>query len=154
MHNITPKMRTYRYAAPVAAGVDGARVTTLPEIDMRGYKAARVVIVLGAVSASGVITTYLKNYAVTATPGSGTIGDIGAALTNSAAAAGSSKCIIREVHNPKNRFLRLDYQRTGGNVVIDSIIVELFNPDDLPVAQASADVDAWQLLNDPTPSTT
>jgi hypothetical protein len=52
--NLTPNARTYRLAAPVAAGVDGAIITSLTEIDTKGYESVRIIFVLGTVTANGI----------------------------------------------------------------------------------------------------
>lgn len=146
--NLTPAARTYIYSAPVAAGTDGAFVTSLPEIDMRGYDSARIIVHVGTVTGSGVLTTRLKNSNTSGSFGAGTIDRVGTDI----AGGTSDRLLIHDVYKPKRRYLRLDYQRTVANVVINSIIVELYNAREKPVTQAAADVTASQVLAEPEPS--
>lgn len=157
-HNFTPASRTYANiltgsAYVAAAGTDGAMVTDGAEIDTKGYRSVRIILLLGVIAANGVITSRVKNSATTAVYGSGTVDVIGSALSNSAD-TDDNKVIIHEIHNPQRRYLKHEYQRTVGNVTINGIIVELFNPVHQPVTQATADVEASQVLNNPTPSAT
>jgi hypothetical protein len=135
----------------VAAGVDGALVTTATEIDMLGFDSVAIVYSLGAIAANGLITTAVKNSATTATYGAGTIDKIGASLANSAD-TDDDKFIVHQIHRPSRRFLRTEYQRTVGNVAINGIFAILFNAGANP--PANAQVEASQALVTPTPSAT
>jgi hypothetical protein len=135
----------------VAAGVDGAIVTTPTEIDTLGYDSVAIVYSLGAIAASGVITTSVRNSATSGSYGSGTVDRVGNALANNAD-TDDNRFIIHEIHRPSRRFLRTEYQRTGGNVAINGIFAILFNRDDNPAPLSQ--VEAIQFLNSPTPSAT
>jgi hypothetical protein len=118
--NISSQISTSRLSAPVAAGVDGARVN-LPEIDAQAFpKGFRVVITLGAVLAGGVVTVRAKGSGTSATYGAGTIGDLGTLVATNP----NNGVLIYEIHKPLHRFIRLDYQRTVANSVIESVVVE------------------------------
>lgn len=158
MNNFTPNSRTFRNivtgsAYLAAAGTDGAVVTNGGEIDMIGYQSCRIIFQVGAIATNGVISTRVKGSNTSATYGSGTVDMLGSAKANSAD-TDDNKCIIHEIHRPRYRYLKPEYQRTVGNVTIDAVLVELFNPVHHPVTQATADVEASQVLNNPTASAT
>ncbi len=152
LRNLTPATRTFQLSGPVAAGTDGA-FANLAEIDMLGYSGIRIIFMVGVIAASGVITTRVKASNVSTTYGAGTIDRIGTDLANSAD-TDDEKLIIHEFTELKDRYVRPSYQRTGGNVTINAVLVELFNPAHAPVTQAAADVEASQLLAGPNRSTT
>lgn len=147
--NITEAVETYKLSGAVAAGTDGS-FQALTEIDMKGWEGLRVIFVLGAIASSGVITTRLKNSATTAVYGAGTIDRIGSNLANSAD-TDDDKLIIHEVHRPKRRFVQVEYQRTGGNVTIEAVIVERYGSIHQPISQNS-NVETYQVLSNPEPS--
>lgn len=150
MRNLTPAARTYIASGTVSAGTDGAFVTTLPEIDMRGYQACRIILQIGTVTSTGVITTRVKNSNTSGTYGAGTIDRIGANVVGGT----SDRLLIHDIYKPKRRFIRPEYQRTTANVVITGVIYELYNPVEKPVTQAAADVTDSQVLAEPEPSAT
>jgi hypothetical protein len=138
----------------LAAGTDGAVVTTGTEIDMAGYNSVMVIVCLGTIAASGVFTGTLKNSDTSGTYGSGTVDRI-ATLANDAD-TDDNKLLIVEVYRPQRRYLRLNYQRTGGNVTVLSMLVVRFNSGNEPVSQGTSagGVESLQVLNNPTPSAT
>ena len=146
--NLTPAARTFILSGPITAGTDGSFVTSLTEIDMRGYSAARIIFHVGTVTGSGVITTRVKNSNTSGTYGAGTIDRVGTDVVGGT----SDRLLIHDIRKPKRRFLRVDYQRTVANVVVNSIIVELYDAYEKPVTQAAADVTASQVLSEPEPS--
>jgi len=135
----------------VAAGVDGAIVTTPTQIDMKGFDSVAIIYSLGAIAAGGIISTKVRNSDTSATYGSGTVDQVGTALANVADTSGN-KFIVHEIHRPTRRYLRTEYQRTVGNVAINGIFALLFNAGDNP--PANTQVDIAQYLNSPTPSET
>lgn len=152
LRNLTPASKTFILSGPVAAGVDGAFVD-LTEVDMQGFSGIRYLIHVGTIAASGVITTRVKGSNTSGSYGAGTIDRYGTDLANNAD-TDDDKLIIHEITEARERYSRLSYQRTAGNVTINSVIVELFNPAHAPVAQAAAQVEASQVLSGPTKSTT
>lgn len=146
--NLLNNAQLIRLAGAVAAGTDGAFVTTLPEIDRRGYSACAIVVQLGTVTSGGVFTLRAKNSDTAATYGAGTIDRIAqTSLTD-----GTSKQVAIDINRPKRRYIRAEYQRTTANVVIEAAWAVLYNPGIAPVTQA--DLAAFVTVNDPTPSTT
>jgi hypothetical protein len=160
---LAPNIDVLALSTGVVAGTDGAFVTSLTEIDMRGFDHLAVVFVLGTVTASGVITVRIKNTDSSGTYGAGTIDRIMQA-TNSAAGAGSNKCVVLDVRQPTigpagvpRRWCRVEYQRTAANVVIAAVLAIRYNGDRLPVNLPGSvvnDIDALATSNCPAPSTT
>lgn len=160
---LAPNIDVLVLSTGVAAGTDGAFVTSLTEIDMRGYDHLAVVFVLGTVTASGVLTVRVKNTETAASYGAGTIDRI-AQVMNSAAGAGSNKAVVLDVRQPTmgptgtpRRFCRVEYQRTAANVVIAAVLAIRYNGDRLPVNLPGSvvnDVDALATANCPVPLTT
>lgn len=118
-YNISHSILPQALDGDLAAGTDGARVTTLAEVDTLDCASVVFVIALGAVAASGLLTAWVKSSNTSGTYGSGTVGDI-ASIVN-VAGEGDNLCLVLEVHKPTERYLRLDYQRTAGNVTVTSI---------------------------------
>lgn len=139
----------------LAAGTDGALVTTGTEIDMLGYNSLMVIVCVGTIASSGVITISVKNSETSAAYGAGTIDRIGAAMLNNAD-TDDNKLLITEVFKPQRRYCRVEYQRTGGNVTVLAMLVVRFNAGNEPVAQGASagGVEFLQVLNNPTPSAT
>jgi len=136
-----------RLAGAVSAGTDGAFVTSLAEIDTRGYTGIAIVAQLGTVTSGGVFTLRAKNSSTSATYGAGTVDRIAqAALTD-----GTSKFVALDINRPKRRYIRAEYQRTVANVAIEAVYVILYNAELNPVTQS--DLAALATVNDPTPLT-
>lgn len=133
----------------VAAGTDVSVVTDPTEIDMLGYDSVAIIASLGAIATGGTFTMNVKNSATSASYGSGTVDNIGAAQVNSAD-TDDNKFIIKEVFKPTRRYLRVQYQRETGNVTINGILAILFNAKDTPAALT--EVESLLKLNSPTPS--
>ena len=146
--NISSFVDCQALSGAVAAGTDGARVTTLAEVDARDCQSVVAVFNINTVVATGVLTVWAKNYAVTGTPGAGTIGDVGSVAT--AASAGAGKALVLEVVRPTLPFLRFDYQRTVANIALYSVVV-LKNKLKTLLA---ADQAARKVINQGTPSAT
>lgn len=134
MHNLIHQCKVLRNAAPAAAGVDGAFVTCT-EVDMSGYQNVMFLFVLGTIAANGVFTAAVKGSDVTATYGAGTIGRLedntnGNSLVSTIANdadTDDNKIIAIDIHQPGKKFVRAEYQRTVGNVTLDSVIAILYN---------------------------
>lgn len=135
----------------LTAGTDGAIINS-DEIDTKGFDAVAFVTLLGAVSASGVMTQFVKNSDTSATYGSGTVDKLGSSLVNVSAGNGDNVPMIIDIHKPQRRYCRLDSQRTGGNVVVLACFAVLYNAHDLPVSQVTDAVSYF--LNGPAPSST
>jgi hypothetical protein len=150
MHNLLPAIDIRRLSGNVAAGTDGAFAALSTKVDMLGYTGCMIVFQLGAIATDGVITTRVKNDATT-TFGSGTVDQIGDDLANSAD-TDDNKFIVHDVYRPAYRYLEASYQRTVGNVTIDAVFAILYNGERRPITQS--EVEAYQVLNNPTPSTT
>lgn len=123
-----------RLAGGVAAGIDGSR-QTLPEVDTAGYSGVAFVVMVGTVTSTGVITLRAKNSDTSATYGAGTIDDIGSAVGLT-----TNKFLILDVLEPRERYVRADYQRTVANVVIEAVFAVLYNANNSPVPLAAGDV--------------
>lgn len=131
MKNLAHNFKLLRVSAPVVAGTDGAVVTTT-EVDSKGFQSCLFLILLGTVSASGLITMAVKGSNTSATYGAGTIDrmqDVSSSASTVANTAGSNsnKFLAFDVFQPRRRYLRMEYQRTGGNVVIETAIAILYN---------------------------
>lgn len=121
-YNISHSVLPVGLDGDIAAGVDGARVTSLAEVDAKDCESVVFVVQLGTVAASGLMTCWVKGSNTSGTYGSGTVGDLGS-IVNPTAGEGDNKCLVIEVRRPLHRYLRFDYQRTGGNVTVLSVTV-------------------------------
>lgn len=146
---IRPDGSTYA----LSAGTDGSPIVS-DEWDMAGYDSFALVTLLGAVSASGVMTQFVKASNTAGTYGSGTVDKLGSSLTNSAPGDGDNKAMVIEVHRTKRRYHKATSQRTAGNVVVLAMFVIKFNARQAPVPAAGTDIDAASYMNEPTPSAT
>ncbi|ARU40203.1 hypothetical protein CCB80_03235 [Armatimonadetes bacterium Uphvl-Ar1] len=132
----------------LTAGTDGSRVTSLAEVDAKDCESVIFVVQLGTVAASGLFTGFVKGSNVSASYGSGTVGDLGS-IVNPTAGEGDDKTIVIEVRRPLQRYLRFDYQRTGGNVTVQSIIaIKVLNRD-----VRDTEVTKRTILNQPAAAT-
>lgn len=157
------KMRTLLHdsklitlSAGVSAGTDGAMVTSLPEVDTEGFSSCTFIVRFGTATASSVTTLRVKNYTTTATPGSGTVNQIGSDM--SLAVPNNTYAVI-EVHKPQRRFLALWYQRTVANQVISYALAILHNKWDKQVEEdlddnAATNLWGWDVMVEPEPSAT
>lgn len=152
IRNLTPGSITTQHSGAVSAGTDGAMVG-LNEIDMLGYTGLRIIFCIGTVTSTGILTTRVKASNTSGTYGSGTVDRIGSDLATDADDDGG-KLIIHEFTELAERYVKPYYQRTTANVVINSVIVERFNPAQAPITQSQTNVAASQVLCNPTPSTT
>lgn len=132
IRNLTPQTRRIRGGAPVAAGTSDTQ--TFTEIDTQGFESCVITVVLGTITGSGTATLRAKGSNTSSTYGSGTV-DLfqvpGTSTVASAAASGSgdsNKVLTLEIYRPGRRYIRPEVVRATANVVIDSIVVELFNP--------------------------
>lgn len=132
----------------VAAGTDGARVD-LAEIDCRDCQSVTIIALPTTIAASGVLTLYAKGSDTSASYGAGTIGDLGS-VANPVAGEGDNLPLVLEIHNPTQRYIKPQYQRTGGNVTLQSVIVIKRLRRDV----RSTEVSARTILNAPEASTT
>lgn len=131
MKNLAHNFKILGLSAAVAAGTDGA-VVTCTEIDSKGFQSCLVVAELGTVSASGLFTMAVKGSNTSATYGSGTVDRMqdrssSASTVANTAGSNSNKFLAFDVFQPGRRYLRAEYQRTGGNVVIKTIFAILYN---------------------------
>lgn len=154
IRNLTPQVRVIRGGAPVAAGTGDTQ--TFNEIDMRGFEAVRIIVVLGAITSTGVATLRAKASNTTGTYGSGTVDLIqdnsgSSPVTSSAqlTTGDSNKVLTLEVYRPTRRFIRPEVVRATANVVIESVIYELINPVNTIRTIATAD-GAGALVSNPT----
>ncbi len=148
-HNLLTNAKFIALNATVAAGVDGAITAVTNEIDTQGYDGCLIAFKLGAIAANGVINTRVKNSSTSATYGAGTIDRVGSDKANDAD-TDDNKWIIHDIRKPLRRYLQAYYQRTVGNVTIESVFAILYNPINGPVTQT--EVEASQVLAGPTPS--
>lgn len=143
--NLSPLTRTTRNMDPTAAGTGDTITGT--EIDTQGYEACRIIVVLGVMAAGATATMSVKATDVAGTYGAGAIDSLqlpdssGTVATLVGTGAGDTKkCLIFEVFRPKRRYLRPQIVRAGGaNATIDSIVVELYNPQNSIQTMAAAD---------------
>jgi len=147
MHNLIQGTDLTKLSGAIAAGTDGARVTSLAEVDTKGYSNALVVFQLGTVTSGGVLTAYAKSSNTSGSYGSGTVGDI----NSNSATDWSNKFVVLDCCALRERYLRVDYQRTAANVVVDAIFVMLYGALDAPTTDATAD---RAIVSGATPSTT
>lgn len=134
-HNLSQQCKVVHLSADVTAGTDGSR-QALTEIDTQGYDSVMVVASLGTVTADGIFTLRAKGSNTTSSYGSGTIGDLASVATE--ASGGGSKGVVLEIARPLNRYMRFDYQRTGANVVINSIVAILLKNTDVEASELGA----------------
>lgn len=132
----------------VAAGVDGARVTSLAEIDTKDCESIIIIFNLGTVVATGLITVWAKTSDTSGSYGAGTVGDVGSIVNT--AGEGDNLPLVLEVHRPTERYMRVDYQRTVANVTIQSVqVIKVLNRE-----VRDSEVAARSVLNSPEQSTT
>ncbi len=158
IRNITPKLRTIRNAAPVAAGTTDTQ--TFTEVDTKGYESVRCIVVLGALTATATAKLRAKMSNTAATYGAGTIdlvqdnsGATATIVSVDATTGDGSKVLTMEIHKPLRRYVRFQLDRAVANVVIDSVVVELINPINTIKTQAVADGYA-AIVTNPTFSAT
>ena len=144
IRNITPKLRTVRGGAPVAAGTGDTQ--TFTEFDTRGFEGVRCIVVLGALTATATANLQAKFSDTAATYGAGTIdvaqdnsGAAAATATVQATTGDGSKVLTLEFFKPTRRYVRFQLVRATANVVIDSIVIEGINPRNSIKTQATAD---------------
>lgn len=100
-------------------------------VDTQGYEGVRFIAMFGAIT-SGAVTS-LKVQQNTANSGTG-MADLEG--TNIAVADDDDNQIaITDIIHPTERYLRVAFDRGTQNAVIDGLIVELYGPRTLPVAQ-------------------
>jgi hypothetical protein len=120
-YNLSHSVLVQGLDGDLSAATDGSRVTSLAEVDCKDCESVLFIVQLGTVAASGLFTGWVKGSNTSASYGSGTVGDLGS-MVNPTAGEGDDKTMVIEVRRPLHRFLRFDYQRTGGNVTVQSII--------------------------------
>jgi hypothetical protein len=154
IRNLTPQVRVIRGGAPVAAGTGDTQ--TFTEIDTRGFEAVRILVVLGAITASGVATLRAKGSNTTGTYGAGTVdliqdnsGNTPVTASAQLTTGDSNKVLSLEIYRPNRRFIRPEVVRQTANVVIEAIIVELISPINTIRTIATAD-GAGALVSNPT----
>ena len=142
-----------RIIGNVVAGVDGARVD-LTEIDMRGFHAVRIIMVIGAVTGAGALSLWVKGSNTTATYGAGTIDDMTttAQAVVGAGASMANRVSMIEIWKPRTRFLKPQYQRTVANVVLDAVLYEKHTMDFTITEVDTTYVVRGQVFNNPVPS--
>lgn len=138
----------------VAAGTDGSVVES-GEVDTKGYNSVMFIASVGVIAASGVFTCFVKNSDTAGSYGAGTIDKLGTSIANNAD-TDDNKLYVIDVYRPKRRYMKFNYQRTAGNVTLDSLIAVLYNANNDPVTQQTTvgGVEASAILNNPTPSAT
>lgn len=146
-YNLSPFVLPVGLDGDVAAGTDGARVTSLAVIDTLDCESVVFVIQLGAVVATGVVTAWVKQSADSGAFGAGTVGDV--SVKTNVAGLGDDKCLIIEVRRPTQRYLRLDYQRTVANATF----LNIFALKNLNRDVRDTEVAGRLIANSPEPAT-
>jgi len=151
-HNITYQTCLKRVSGAVAAGTTDT--LTFTEVDCKGYRNARIIVVLGAVTATGTARLNAKGSDTSATYGAGTIDTYCPAANEPIGTTGDSQKILSlEIHRLRRRYLRAQLVRATANVAIECVIVELFNAEEVP-AGAGDTTSTQTVLNNPVPSAT
>lgn len=115
-------------AAPAAAGTSAVNGTV---IDTAGYEGVAAIAHLGAVTSTGVPAIKLQQGDLA--DGSDMADITGSTVTGNDTM--SSKLIGTEVHRPTKRYVRAVVTRTTANVVLNSVIIQLFGASLTPVTQ-------------------
>ncbi len=142
MHNLSYGIQTRRLSGPVAAGVTAVQT---PIIDTFGFKCLRLVALVAAVAASGIINVTMQQSDAADMSGSETVQG-----TVTVTDTGANKLLVLDVHNPRRRYVRFNFERTTANSALDGILAELYNPAHTPV-EVHASVAAQLVLSEPAP---
>lgn len=150
-HNFTPECRTVRVGAPAAAGTGDT--LTFTEIDTRGFRSARFILVTGDCAANAEFDLRVKASETTGSYGSGTVDDVVRRQFTATATSADNRTAVLEIHNIPRRYLRAQLGRAVANIVVDSVICELFNPVGAAQIEAqSGDSFISAVVSDPQPS--
>ncbi|HXG36528.1 MAG TPA: hypothetical protein VNL15_06140 [Dehalococcoidia bacterium] len=114
-------------------GAAGTTDLTSEAVDTQGYEGVRFICGFGAI-VSGAVTS------VKARQGAQSDMSDGADLAGTAqtvADTDDNKIVITEIYRPQERYLDHIVDRGTQNATVDFLIVELFNPREMPIAQHS-----------------
>lgn len=117
-YNLSKSVLVQPLDGDIGAATDGARVTTLPEVDAKDCESVLFVVSLAAVASGGSFRAWVKGSNTSGSYGSGTVGDLGTVVRVDWA----NKVVYIEVRRPLHRYLRLDYQRTVANVTVTNVV--------------------------------
>jgi len=110
-------------------------------VDMDGYENALIVCALGDVAATAVAT--LKAYTGDAAAlGDGAYEGVVAGGLTATATDHDQKLLILDVIKPGKRYLRADVARATANIVIDAVLVILYNGKNIPAVQGADVIDS------------
>ena len=121
-----------RHNAGAAAGT--TTITPTAGIDMQGYNSALFLVLLGAITATGVPAIKVQQSSDDG------VADGFSDLESSAYAvtdADDDKIIAVEILRPTKRYLKLILARATANCVLDGIVAMLGNPTSVPITQVT-----------------
>lgn len=131
--NASSQMKTVRLSNAVAAGVTTINSSVL---DTQGANGARFLTAFGAIVAGAV--TSVKIQQGNLADGSDMADLEGTSIT--VADDDDNQVVVHEIHNPRERYLRVVVLRATQNSTVDAIVAELIRPRVSPTSDDTATV--------------
>jgi hypothetical protein len=127
MFNLSKAGKITRVINGTAAGTTDISGTVL---DMKGYDSVMFVALFGALTATQVTLLKVQQGQQA---GGGDMADLKDSAVGPLADADGNKCLVLDIHKPRERYVRCVVDRGTANAVIDGVIAIQYNADQEPV---------------------
>lgn len=113
----------------------GTSEITSDVVDMSGFDAARVILLLGDVTSGSVITVNLKSNSANSTSSPTPTTDSSTTAYTAGTADADIKAITLDVIRPTGRYVFATVTRITQNAVVNGIVIELYRARAVPITQ-------------------